>query len=177
MILRGRLESPSMKRVLLMSDTHVPSRAARLPPWVDDLLPEVDHVVHAGDFDSPEAYDRIDERASDLTAVRGNTDPYSLSLPRVATLDVEGIRFVVTHGDGPTHSYRDRVAETAAANAEGETVGVSGHTHAIHDERVDGIRLLNPGSASGASPARRQTVLLVEVDGEDVTVTRRERER
>jgi uncharacterized protein len=166
-----------MKRVLLMSDTHVPSRAARLPPWVDDLLPEVDHVIHAGDFDSRQAYERIGDRATALTAVRGNTDPYSLSLPRVATLDVEGVRFVVTHGDGPTHSYRDRVAETAAANAEGVTVGVSGHTHAIHDEVNDGIRLLNPGSASGASPARRQTVMLVDVDGESIAVTRRERER
>jgi hypothetical protein len=36
---------------------------------------------------------------------------------------------------------------------------------------VDGVRLLNPGSATGARPATRTTMLTVTVDGDTVDVT------
>lgn len=151
-----------------MGDTHVPSRAPEIPEWVREEMRAADHVVHTGDFDSAEALATVRELAADLTAVAGNIDPATLELPEVATLDVEGVRFVVTHGHRGTGGYDAHVAAVTDANAaDGPTVGVSGHTHQRRDAVVDGYRLLNPGSATGADPAPDTSIMVVEVaDGE-----------
>ncbi len=88
-------------RVVLMSDTHVKSRAAALPEWVKAALEDADHVIHAGDFDSRPAYEEIADLAGELTAVAGNMDR-ALGLPEVATVELGCVRFVVTHGTAPT---------------------------------------------------------------------------
>lgn len=162
-------------QVAIVSDTHVKSRAAELPDWVRERLRAADHVIHAGDFDSRPALEEIRSLADDLTAVGGNMDR-ALDLPAVATVDLGGVRFVVTHGTGPDDGYETRVAATVAdhAVADRQTVGVSGHTHGVLDTTVDGYRLLNPGSATGAWPAQEATMMVAEVaDGDlDVTVRR-----
>jgi putative phosphoesterase len=161
-------------QIVLLSDTHVKSRAAELPGWVREALREADHAVHAGDFDSRPAYEAVADLAGDLTAVRGNTDG-DLDLPSVATADLGGVRFIVTHGTGPDAGYEERVAETVAEHAaDGPTAGVSGHTHRVLETTVDGYRLLNPGSATGAWPAQEATLMVGDVeDGElDVAVRR-----
>jgi putative phosphoesterase len=169
-----------MQQVALFGDTHVPSRADAVPGWVRETVGAADHAVHTGDFDSPEAHETVQNYHPDLVAVRGNMDPRDMGLPEVATLAVEDVLFVVTHGTGPVENYRERVAgvvqETAAAH-DGDAatvVGVAGHTHQVLDEVVDGVRLLNPGSATGAAPASRTTMYAVTVDGADVSVELRE---
>ncbi|WP_435334879.1 metallophosphoesterase family protein [Haloarchaeobius sp. TZWWS8] len=156
-----------MVRVAIISDTHVPSRASAIPDWVVDECERADHVVHAGDFDSPEAFDTVRSFAPELTAVAGNVDPGSLGLPEVAVLELGGVTFVVTHGSGPKAGYRRRVSKAVREHGGGDAVGIAGHTHEVMDEEVDGVRLLNPGSATAARPATRATMYVVEVaDGE-----------
>jgi putative phosphoesterase len=158
----------------LVSDTHVPGRAADLPSWVCDRISAADRTIHAGDFDAPETVDQVRTLATELTAVAGNIDPPTVDLPAVATLVVEDVTFVVVHGTGPHDSWAERVAGVVrdAVGDDGEAVvGVAGHTHTPTDVTVDGFRLLNPGSATGARPATRTTMLSVRVDGETVDVT------
>ncbi|MWG36637.1 metallophosphoesterase family protein [Halomarina oriensis] len=175
-------------RIAVCADTHVPSRADGIPEWVREELRSADHVVHAGDFDSPEAYDEVADLAPELTAVRGNMDSeFDADLPETATVELDGVLFVVTHGTGPAEDYRERVAgivEEAAGETELSVVGVSGHTHQVLDETVpatgpdterqtpfaDGVRLLNPGSATGADPATRTTMLVLDVEDGAVDV-------
>jgi putative phosphoesterase len=156
-----------MPRVAILSDTHIPSRRAALPGFVREELEAADCAIHAGDFDSPEAYDAIAELAGDLTAVSGNMDR-ALDLPMVATRTVGGVTFVVTHGTGskaPT-AYQERVAEIVREQ-DPDAVGVSGHTHEVMDVEFEGTRLLNPGSATGAPPADRTSMYRAGVlDGE-----------
>lgn len=153
--------------VAVVSDTHVPSRADGIPEWVKDRIRDADRTIHAGDFDGEAAYETVESLADgSLTAARGNTDPLSLDLPEVATVEVGDTTFVVTHGTGSREGYRDRVAETVKGEADGPAMGVSGHTHEVLNEDVAGVRLLNPGSATGAAPAERATMMTVEiVDG------------
>jgi len=158
-------------RLAIIGDSHVPSRAPSVPEWVLDQCREADHVIHTGDYDSPGTLETVREASPELTAVHGNTDP-DLGLPTTATLDVEGVRFVVTHGTGDIEGYEERVAGIVDANAaDGPTVGVSGHTHQVMDREVGGYRLLNPGSCTGASPAGATTMMSAIVeDAVDVTV-------
>ncbi|MFC5970849.1 metallophosphoesterase family protein [Halomarina salina] len=176
-------------RIAVCSDTHVPSRADAIPDWVREELTEADHVIHAGDFDSPAAYDDVADLAAELTAVRGNMDRDVTDddLPETATVELDGVLFVVTHGTGSVEDYDERVAATveeAAGETELPVVGVSGHTHQVRDETVpatgpdtdrqtpfaDGIRMLNPGSATGADPATRTTMMVLHVDDGEVEV-------
>jgi len=168
-----------MPTVAIVSDTHVPTRADEVPAWVRERVREADHVIHAGDFDAAEAYDEFAALADDFTAVRGNVDPVDLDLPETAAVELGGVTFVVVHGTGAMRNYRDRVAGIVAdeaADVAGPVVGVAGHTHELTDETVapeDGqpVRLLNPGSATGADPADEATLLTADVRGGDVDVT------
>lgn len=160
-----------MVELAVISDTHVPSRADRVPGFVRERLASADHAVHAGDFDSADAFERIVGMAGgDLTAVKGNTDPRTLGVPEVATLEAGGLRFVVTHGTGRPGDWADRVARTVVE--EDADVGIAGHTHRVTDERHRGVRLLNPGSATGAAPATRASMLVLSVEDGDLDVER-----
>ncbi len=156
-------------RVAVLADTHIPSRAAALPKWVQTELTAADHVIHAGDFDSTATYEQIRELATDLTAVRGNMDP-GLGLETVVTRQLAGVDFVVTHGTGSPRQYETRV-QTIVTQQHPGAIGIAGHTHELLDTTVDGTRLLNPGSATGADPADRATMYRLAVSDEAVHVT------
>jgi putative phosphoesterase len=165
-----------MRTVAIVSDTHVPSRAAEIPDFAANEMEDADLVIHAGDFDSQAAYEAVRDLADDLVAVHGNMDPRSLQLPAVDSVWVEDVQFVVVHGSGPLDGYADRVVKAVREERDEDddddsAVGVSGHTHELRDRTVDGVRFLNPGSATGADPADQASLLLADVDGEDLDVT------
>ena len=165
-----------MPKVVIVGDTHVPSRAQSIPDWIGDLLEGADHAIHTGDFDDPDALQRVRHlTGGDLTAVSGNMDPSAVDLPEVATLDIENVRFVVTHGTGSPHGWADRVAETVQEHADPErtNIGVAGHTHEVTDRVYDGVRILNPGSATGAPPADEATAMVLGVDADEIDVESR----
>lgn len=174
----------------ILSDMHVPGQADGLPEAFRAHLESADHVIHAGDFGSIEAYETVDELAPSLTAVYGNADPVDIDLPAVAAWSVDGLTVVVSHGminmveravsssEGVVFDRDDwvaAVADTARARADGaETVvGIGGHTHQVEDDWHDGVRVLNPGSATGVGPAEGTATMLsaAVVDGDlEVTV-------
>lgn len=161
-----------MTHVVIVGDTHVPSREPSIPDWVRDRMRSADHVIHVGDYDSPETLATVRDLAGDLTAVRGNMDPPAIDLPAVEILDVDAVRFVVTHGTGAPAGWADRVVETTTEyRGTGTTIGVAGHTHQVVDQEYDGVRLLNPGSAAGAAPADVESGLSVTVTDESVDVS------
>jgi hypothetical protein len=157
----------------VVSDTHVPGREAEIPAWVRERVRSADHTIHAGDFDAPETASLVEDLARDLTAVAGNVDPSSVDLPDIATCRIDEVTFVVAHGTGPHASWPERVRGVVGETVDSveNVVGVAGHTHTPTDVVVDGVRLLNPGSATGARPATRTTMLTVGVDGDTVDVT------
>lgn len=147
--------------IAIISDTHIPSRAREIPPAFVDRIREADHVIHAGDFDSTGALANINALATELTAVAGNMDR-NMALPPVATVELEGQEFVVTHGAGSRRGYERRVTSLVKEHRTSEdAIGVSGHTHEARDTTHDGVRLLNPGSATAAAPAEFATMLTV----------------
>ncbi|WP_336336470.1 metallophosphoesterase family protein [Haloarcula brevis] len=159
--------------VALISDSHIPSREHEIPPSFRERIEVADHVVHAGDFDSEGALADIRHMATGLTAVSGNVDP-RLGLPDRATVELGGVTFVVTHGTGSHGGWADRVAAAVHEAADGSAVGVAGHTHEPTDTVYESVRLLNPGSVTGASPADRPTMLTVTVEDGALDVTRHE---
>ncbi|ERG89652.1 MAG: phosphoesterase, MJ0936 family [halophilic archaeon J07HX5] len=162
--------------IAIISDTHVPSRERQIPAAFRERVRAAEHVLHAGDFDSTSAFADQQELAETLTAVRGNTDP-GLGLSRVQTVICGDIEFVLTHGTGPVSGYKRRIARTVSEHADQapeRAVGVGGHTHEPMDMRYDGIRLLNPGTATGAAPGEAATMMTGTVVNGELTIQRHE---
>ena len=158
-------------QIAIVSDTHIPSRAQRIPEGFRERIRAAEHVIHAGDFDSKGAYADFRDLGGEVTAVAGNMDP-RMGLPDVATVEVGGVEFVVTHGTGSPRGYEQRVADAVHEHAGSErAVGVAGHTHELLDTTHEEIRLLNPGSVTGAAPADRATMLTAVAEDGDLSVT------
>jgi putative phosphoesterase len=131
-------------RLLLLSDTHVPARARRLPESVLRAADAADLVIHAGDWVEASLLDQLEQRAAVL-GVYGNNDGADLRgrLPEVARATIEGIRFAVVHETG---AAQGREARMDAAFPETDVL-VFGHSHIPWDSvSPAGLRLLNPGS-------------------------------
>lgn len=131
-------------RLLLLADTHVPRRARAIPGEVWREVDRADLVVHAGDWVAVSLLDALEQRASQLLAVFGNNDGARLRarLPEVAVEDLDGVRVGVVHETGPRRGREER-ARTRWPDLD---LLVFGHSHIPWDSRIDGLRLLNPGS-------------------------------
>ncbi len=132
-------------RLLLLSDTHVPTRARELPTEVWAAVDAADLVVHAGDWIDVPTLDALEGRARRLVGVHGNNDGPQLRarLPEVAYADVAGVQLAVVHDSGPARGREERCTQ-AFPDAD---VLVFGHSHIPWDTTAaGGLRLLNPGS-------------------------------
>ncbi|KMO93422.1 metallophosphoesterase family protein [Streptomyces roseus] len=131
-------------RLLLMSDTHVPTRARSLPAPLLAAVDVADAVLHAGDWVDEATLDLLESRSRLLLGVHGNNDgpPLRRRLPEVARAELAGVRFAVVHETGTAKGREGRCAERFPD----VDVLVFGHSHIPWDSTTVGLRLLNPGS-------------------------------
>ena len=66
------------KIIGLISDTHVPKRAIKVPQKVFEVLNDADFIIHAGDLVELSVIDELEEIAPVL-AVHGNMDDQEAS--------------------------------------------------------------------------------------------------
>ena len=165
-------------RLLLISDTHVPVRARRLPDQVWREVDDADLVVHAGDWVDVATLDALSARARRLVGVFGNNDGAELQarLPEFARFELEGLRFGVVHETGPATGRERRMDAAYAGLGSDDAVGdgpgrpgidvlVFGHSHIPWDSTTPrGIRLLNPGSPTDRRRQPAYTVMTALAD-------------
>lgn len=141
-------------RLVLIADTHLPKRARGLHPDLWRALEAADVVFHAGDWVEPDLLDELERRCHRVVGVWGNNDGGELRarLPEVARVEIEGVRFAMTHETGAATGREKRCAERFPE----VDVLVFGHSHIPWDTTAEGgPRLLNPGSPTDR---RRQPV-------------------
>lgn len=150
-------------RLLLISDSHVPTRARALPAAVWQAVEAADIVIHAGDWVEASLLDELQDRAAHVVGVWGNNDGDELRqrLPEVARELIDGIRVAVVHETGAAAGREPR-CEAAYPDAD---VLVFGHSHIPWDTTTPGgLRLLNPGSPTDRRRQPACTVMTAVAD-------------
>jgi len=135
-------------RIGLISDTHVPNVARKVPDQVEEAFLGVDLILHAGDIYETSVLEYLHNIAPVLAA-RGDDD-YGISDSRVQnrhTLTFDGITVYLTHSAdfSPIHIIENPGWHNLN---EAPDVIVYGHTHADSVDTYQGSLLVNPGSAT-----------------------------
>jgi putative phosphoesterase len=155
-----------LHRVGVISDTHVPARAARVPEAALRAFEAagVELILHAGDLSSLAVLDQLAAYAP-VEAVQGNVELAEVvaRLPPTRELLIGGCAIGLVHDLGE----RRRYAQTARRLFPDARVVVFGHSHVPMVEDANGLLLLNPGSATDRRGQPRCTVALLTItDGE-----------
>ncbi len=150
-----------MMRVGVFSDSHGDHDA------LDALLEKMgklDAVCFLGDVagDAAHLQARLAQRPNrpPLFAVRGNNDFFS-PLPLERVEEIGGVRVYMTHG----HMTAGPAALLYKAQERGAQVALFGHTHVPLCETVQGVLLLNPGSAGNYCRGGKARACVLELDG------------
>ena len=130
--------------VTVISDTHLPRGARRLPEACLEALRAADLILHGGDVSSVAFLEELRALGPPVQAVVGNADEPALRdlLPKELVVEVEDVRIGMVHVPGPAAGRENRLVRRFP----GCDAIVFGHTHQPVAERFEGVLLLNPGS-------------------------------
>lgn len=156
-------------RVGVFSDSHGDHEA------LDELLERMgalDAVCFLGDVarDAEHLRERLAAMPNQpvLYAVRGNNDYYSTcTLPWDLLIELGGVRIYMTHG----HRLVSLMNLAYKAQECGAQVALFGHTHQALCETVQGVLLLNPGSAGNFCRGGRARASVLEINKGRCSVT------
>jgi putative phosphoesterase len=147
----------------IISDTHMPKGARRIPEACMERMRAADAILHAGDLIAEEVLVLLEGLGPPVHAVQGNVDEpeVRLRLPRVRVVEAEAARIVITHDAGPAAG---RLARLRRRFADADAV-VFGHSHIPLHEAADGFQIFNPGSPTERRRAPTHTMGIARADG------------
>ena len=139
-----------MKLVGLISDTHIPTRAKKIPSKVFEVFQNVDFIVHGGDLVQLEVIDQL-RRIAPVVAVYGNMDRGIVreKLHEMNNSKVYDWRIGVMHDPGALFG-RGKMRKIAEENK--FHVLVYGHTHRSSIKWENNTLFINPGSPTNPLP-------------------------
>jgi uncharacterized protein len=149
--------------IAVISDTHLPREARRLPDACVERIARSDLLLHAGDFSTLEALRELEAIGPPLAAVHGNVDSAELRrlLPEERVVEAEGARSAIVHDAGPRPGRLERMRRRFGERAD---LLVFGHSHLpLHEEAPDGFQIFNPGSPTDRRRAPTHTMGLIHV--------------
>ena len=149
----------------VISDTHLPRGARRLPDECIRRLRAADVILHAGDFVTEAILAEIEAIGPPVAAVHGNVDEPELvrRLPPARVVDAEGARIAMVHDAGAAAGRLERMRRRFP---DADAV-VFGHSHIPLHESDDsaGFQIFNPGSPTDRRRQPRHTMGLCRARG------------
>ena len=150
-------------KVVVLADTHAPSRWRSCPPRVAAHLRGADLILHAGDVCTADVLDELAAYAP-VHAVRGNNDGPDVAAwgaPDTLELGLGGVRLAMIHDSGPRSG---RPARLRGRFPDAGLV-VFGHSLIPVDLAADGQRIFNPGSPTDRRREPHGTIGVLDIDG------------
>ena len=156
-----------MVKIGILSDTHISEAGPAFLDRTKKAFSKCDIIVHAGDLTDVGILSVFGSKK--VYAVAGNCCNIRTqqSLPHVATFEVLGKLFVVSHGaDGPRHNIEDRLFD---AYPEADCI-IYGHTHIAVCHHIADTHYINPGSFKSTGTFGAQgTYAIVKVNDTGIT--------
>jgi uncharacterized protein len=152
-------------RIAVISDTHLPRGARRVPEECVRRIAAADLLLHAGDFSTAAVLRELEAIGPPVVGVHGNVDSAELRrlLPAVRIVEAEGARIAMLHDAG---ARAGRLSRMQARFGERAQALVFGHSHLpLHERAEDGFQIFNPGSPTERRRAPRHTMGMARVEG------------
>ena len=149
--------------IAVISDTHMPRGARRMPDACVERIREADLLLHAGDFSTLDVLRELEAIGPPVVGVHGNVDSLELRglLPSERLVEADGARVGLLHDAGPRSGRLERMRRRFGERAD---VVVFGHSHLpLHEQAEDGFQILNPGSPTERRRAPHHTMGLIHV--------------
>ena len=149
--------------IAVISDTHMPRGARRMPDACVERIREADLLLHAGDFSTLDVLRELKAIGPPVVGVHGNVDSLELRglLPSERLVEADGARVGLLHDAGPRSGRLERMRRRFGERAD---VVVFGHSHLpLHEQAEDGFQILNPGSPTERRRAPHHTMALIHV--------------
>ena len=153
--------------IAIVSDTHLPRGARRLPEACVARLRAADLIVHAGDFVTVELLEQL-RSLGEVVAVHGNVDDAAVraELPLTATVAAGDCTLGVIHDAGAATGRVRRLR----ARFPGVDAVIFGHSHIpLHARDENGFQIFNPGSPTDRRRSPFHTMGVAWVSGEELT--------
>lgn len=150
-----------MKRIGVLSDTHLRGYDQHLQEIVSRHFADTDLIIHAGDMVHTEVLDVFHGLGKDVVAVCGNMDGPDVraAYPLQRVIQVEGVSIGITHGWGSPAGLRQRIRNGFT----GVDAIVYGHSHEGFAGMEAGIFFFNPGSPTDSRFTTDRTVGIITV--------------
>ncbi len=148
-------------QIAVISDTHLPRGARRLPDACVERLKSADLILHAGDLMTLAVLREL-ETYGPLVGVHGNVDDAEVraALPASASIEAAGVTIALIHDAGPA---RGRLARMRRRFPKADAV-IFGHSHIpLHERAGDGFQIFNPGSPTERRRSRSHTMGMASV--------------
>jgi uncharacterized protein len=153
--------------IAIVSDTHMPRGARRLPERCVMRLRTADLILHAGDVMTWDTLAEIEQLGPPVLAVHGNVDDPDLRrrLPAERTVRAEGAWIAMVHDAGPARGRMARLHRRFP----GAHAVVFGHSHLPLLEQEGGFQIFNPGSPTERRRAPVHTMGVARAEGGQLT--------
>jgi putative phosphoesterase len=142
----------------VVSDTHLPRGARRLPDACVARMRSADLILHAGDFVTLAVLEEIQALGPPVMAVHGNVDEPAvlMRLPAARMVEADGARIAMVHDAGAAAGRLERMRRRFP----GADAVVFGHSHIpLHESDFDGgFQIFNPGSPTDRRRQPRHTM-------------------
>jgi len=151
-------------RLAVISDTHLPRGARRLPDACVERLRAADLILHAGDLVALSVLEELEALGPPVAAVHGNVDAAQVRarLPERRVVEAEGTRIGMVHDAGPARGRLERLR----AAFPGCAAVVYGHSHIpLHADDAAGFQIFNPGSPTDRRRQPRHTMGIARAGG------------
>ncbi|WP_281659438.1 metallophosphoesterase [Halobacillus sp. Cin3] len=134
-------------KIVVLSDTHMPKKAYRLPDRLVSALQEADQIIHAGDWQTPDVFEEL-SRFAPVTGVYGNVDGEDMKeiVPKRQLVTWAGYSIGVVHGHGEKKTTEKRAVE--AFQEHPPDLIIYGHSHIPVLRYFKKTLLFNPGSVT-----------------------------
>jgi putative phosphoesterase len=155
--------------VAVISDTHMPRGARRLPEACVERIAAADLLLHAGDLMTVEVLRALEAIGPPVAAVHGNMDTAELRrlLPAERFVDADGVGIGMVHDAGPRTGRLERMRRRFGDRA---AAVVFGHSHIpLHERADDGFQIFNPGSPTERRRAPAHTMGMARVDAGSIS--------